>query len=85
MQTNDEDPAFFVCIIKGWLIADKEIMDRLQNPIAADNVTASRYRFRVTMSMETGDERYLELNGGVWVGAGCRRGAEIVYDFYRVN
>jgi len=60
-------------------------MERLQDPVAADNVAASRYKLRATMELETGDERYSDVNGRVYVGSGCRRGAEIVYDFYQVN
>ncbi len=85
LQTSDEDPALLVCNIKGWWTGEKDIMEKVQDPVAADNIAASRYKFRVTMELETGDERYSDTNGGIWVGSGCRRGAEIVYDFYRVN
>ncbi len=85
IQTDDEYPALIVCTIKGWLIAEKELMERLQDPVAADNVAAHRYQFRVNMELESGDERYSELNTGMWVGSGCRRGTEIVYDLYRVT
>ncbi|KAK1757891.1 hypothetical protein QBC47DRAFT_166755 [Echria macrotheca] len=83
--TGEEDPVFFTCTLNGWWIADKDVMDKLQDPIAADNMAASRYKLRVTMELETGNERYSSLNGGIYVGSGCRRGAEIVYDFYRVS
>ncbi|KAK3694388.1 hypothetical protein B0T22DRAFT_69636 [Podospora appendiculata] len=85
IQTNQDNPAVIICNIKGWWTGDKDIMDRLQDPVAADNIQAHRYKFRVTMDLETGDERFAHLNTGVWVGSGCRRGAEIVYDAYRVN
>lgn len=85
MQTSDEHPAMIICIIKGWLTADRDVMERLQDPVAADNVAANRYKLRVTIELETGDERYQEINTGVWVGSGCRRGAEIVYDAYRIG
>ncbi|KAK0730964.1 hypothetical protein B0H67DRAFT_563434 [Lasiosphaeris hirsuta] len=85
IQTNDEHPALIVCNIKGWWVAEKEIMERLQDPVAADNVAAHRYKLRVSMELETGDERYSELNTGMWLGSGCRRGAEIVYDAYRIG
>lgn len=85
IQTNDDHPAMIICKVEGWWVGEKEIMERLQDPVAADNVAANRYKLRVTIKLETGDERYEELNSGVWVGSGCRRGAEIVYDAYRVN
>ncbi|KAK3393418.1 hypothetical protein B0H63DRAFT_17193 [Podospora didyma] len=86
IQTHDDNPALIICNINGWWTGDKDIMERLQDPVAADNVAASRYLMRVTISLETGDERYAStINTGVWLGSGCRRGAEIVYDAYRVN
>ncbi|KAK3382761.1 hypothetical protein B0T24DRAFT_602473 [Lasiosphaeria ovina] len=85
IQTQDDKPAVITCNIKGWWLGEKDIMERLQDPVAADNITAQRYKFRVTMELETGDPRYAEINTGIWVGSGCRRGAEIVYDAYRVN
>jgi len=71
--------------MKGWLTAERDVMERLQDPVAADNVVAHRYRLRVTLQLETGDERYADVNTGVWVGSGCRRGGEIVYDAYRIS
>ncbi|KAH6854113.1 hypothetical protein B0I37DRAFT_361114 [Chaetomium sp. MPI-CAGE-AT-0009] len=85
MQTNDEHPALIICKITGWLTGERDVMERLQDPVAADNVAAHRYRLRVTMELETGDERYQEVNTGTWLGSGCRRGAEIVYDAYRIG
>ncbi|KAL2017735.1 hypothetical protein VTK56DRAFT_1705 [Thermocarpiscus australiensis] len=85
MQTGDEHPALITCRMKGWWTGERDVMERLQDPVAADNVAAHRYQLRVTMELETGDERYADLNTGVWVGSGCRRGAEIVYDAYRIS
>ena len=87
LQTSDapDSPALIICSIEGWLAADKEIMERLQDPVKADNVAANRYKFRVTMTLETSDDRYQDLPMGLWAGSGSRRGAEIVYDFYRIN
>lgn len=84
LQTDDEDPAPIICKVRGWLTADRDIMEKLQNPVAADNVSASRYKLRVTMELESGDPRYPDLKQAMWVGSGCRRGTEIVYDFYRI-
>lgn len=66
LQTNDEDPAPIICNIRGWLTAEKEIMDKLQDPVAADNVPASRYKLRVTMELESGDPRYPDLRQALW-------------------
>lgn len=85
MQTSDEQPALIVCKMSGWLTGERDVMERLQDPVAADNVAAGRYRLRVTMQLETGDERYQDLNTAIWLCSGCRRGAEIVYDAYRVG
>jgi len=85
IQTNDENPAVITCKVKGWWVGEREIMERMQDPVAADNIAAQRYKLRVSIELETGDARYEELNTGLWVGTGCRRGAEIVYDAYRVS
>ncbi|KAL2131609.1 hypothetical protein VTI74DRAFT_4825 [Chaetomium olivicolor] len=85
LQTNDEHPALIICKITGWLTGERDVMERLQDPVAADNVAAHRYQLRVNMELETGDERYQDVNTGLWVGSGCRRGAEIVYDAYRIS
>ncbi|AEO70682.1 uncharacterized protein THITE_2122361 [Thermothielavioides terrestris NRRL 8126] len=85
LQTSEEHPALFICKITGWLTGEREVMERLQDPVAADNVAANRYQLRATMQLETGDERYQDVNTGVWVCSGCRRGAEIVYDAYRIS
>ncbi|KAK4249491.1 hypothetical protein C7999DRAFT_30079 [Corynascus novoguineensis] len=85
MQTNDEHPALIICKMTGWLTGERDVMERLQDPVAADNVAAHRYRLRVTLELETGDDRYQEVNTGIWLASGCRRGAEIVYDAYRIG
>ncbi|KAK4098790.1 hypothetical protein N658DRAFT_431344 [Parathielavia hyrcaniae] len=85
MQTNDEHSALIICKMTGWLTGDRDVMERLQDPVAADNVAAHRYRLRVNIELETGDERYQEVNTGLWTASGCRRGAEIVYDAYRIG
>lgn len=85
MQTKDESPAYITCKMKGWWTGERDVMERLQDPVAADNVAAHRYLLRVNIELETGDERYADLNRGMWVASGCRRGAEIVYDAYRIG
>lgn len=37
----------------------------------------SEYSFRLSIKLETGDERYAErVNSGMWVGSGVRKGSE---------
>jgi Protein of unknown function (DUF3237) len=43
------------------------------------------YKFRINLELETGDERYAFLNTCSWIGSGCRRGAEVIYDAYRIG
>jgi len=85
MQTNDENPAIIICKIKGWWTGERDVMERLQDPVAADNVAAHRYLLRTTLELETGDPRYANLNTAVYLASGARRGAEIVYDAYRIG
>ncbi|KAK4224783.1 hypothetical protein QBC38DRAFT_484626 [Podospora fimiseda] len=85
LQTNDENPALITCKITGWWTGERDVMERLQDPVAADNVAAHRYLLRTTFQFETGDSRYDHLNTAVYVGSGARRGAEIVYDAYRIG
>ena len=44
--------------------------------MAADQVSPNSYKFRLHVELETGDERYAFVNTCMWVGSGCRRGAE---------
>lgn len=46
------------------------------DPAQADEVDPKLYSYRINVSMETGDGRYLHLNTGMWVGSGIRRGGE---------
>ena len=46
------------------------------DPAQADEVDPKSYSYRINVSMETGDGRYLHLNTGMWVGSGIRRGGE---------
>ena len=60
-------------------------MEKLADPATADTIAPNQYKFRITVELETGDDRYAFLNTCMWVGSGCRRGAEVIYDAYRVN
>jgi len=52
-------------------------MERLFDPERADGVDPSEYSFRLSIKLETGDERYKDLvNSGSWVGSGARTGSE---------
>lgn len=52
------------------------MLEKLDNPSEADEVDPKTYSFRLYIHMETGDQRYLHLNTGMWVGSGIRRGTE---------
>lgn len=76
LQTNDEPPAFICVKTSGWRTGSKDVLERLQDPAEADGVNPNSYRFRLNVELETGDERYGFVNTLMWVGSGCRRGAE---------
>ncbi|KIW26715.1 uncharacterized protein PV07_06526 [Cladophialophora immunda] len=85
LQTNDDPPAYITAKSRGWRTGPKEILQRLNDPAVTDSVPANQYKFRTTLELETGDERYAFLNTCLWVGCGCRRVSDIVYDAYRVG
>ncbi|KAI9739198.1 MAG: hypothetical protein M1834_007411 [Cirrosporium novae-zelandiae] len=85
LQTSDDPPAFILVKTNGWRTGPKEVLERLLDPEQADSVSPGDYKFRLTVSLETGDERYSFLNTGMWVGSGCRRGYEVIYDAYRIT
>ena len=76
LQTNDEPPAFICVKTFGWRTGAKDVLEKLQDPVAADTVNPNTYKFRINIELETGDERYTFLNTCMWVGSGCRRGTE---------
>lgn len=76
LQTNDEPPAFITAKTSGWMTGSKDILEKLQDPAQADGANPSTYKFRLNIELETGDERYAFVNTLMWVGSGCRRGAE---------
>lgn len=61
---------------QGWLTGSKDVLDKLNDPNVVDTINPSTYKYRVTLQMETGDERYAFVNTLVWVGSGCRRNQE---------
>lgn len=76
LQTADEPPAFIHIRTTGWRTGSKDVLEKLDNPATADTVNPNSYKFRLTIQMETGDERYGFVNTCMWVGSGCRRGTE---------
>jgi hypothetical protein len=76
LQTADEHPAFICVKTSGWRTGAKDVLEKLNDPLAADQVSPNSYKFRLQVELETGDERYAFVNTCMWVGSGCRRGAE---------
>ena len=76
LQTQDEPPAFIAVKSQGWRTGPKEVLESLNDPLQADTIPATSYRFRLYVELETGDERYAFLTGGMWIGSGARRGNE---------
>ncbi|OQD75620.1 hypothetical protein PENDEC_c006G03331 [Penicillium decumbens] len=85
LQTADEPPAFIIVKTEGWLTGAKDVLEKVNDPSVADGINPSSYKYRINLSMETGDDRYTFLNTLMWVGSGCRRGQEIIFDSFRVN
>jgi hypothetical protein len=82
LQTNDEPPAFISVKSTGWRTGPRDVLEKLNDPMQADTISASSYKFRLNVELETGDERYGFLNTGMWVGSGCRRGHEGEYSMF---
>ncbi|KAF7908270.1 uncharacterized protein EAF01_004025 [Botrytis porri] len=86
LQTHDDPPAHIAIKTHGWRTGPPEVLAQLADPALADQVDPSTYKFRLFIEMETGDERYCsKVNCGMWVGCGMRKGAEVIYDAYRVS
>ncbi|KAJ5439066.1 uncharacterized protein N7458_010064 [Penicillium daleae] len=85
LQTADEPPAYVIVRAEGWLTGAKDVLEKVNDTAMADGINPSSYKYRINLSMETGDERYTFLNTLMWVGSGCRRGQEVIFDAFRVN
>ena len=79
LQTHDHPPAYIAVKHDGWRVGPREILEKLDDPTQVDEIDPKTYSFRVYITMETGDTRYLHLNTGMWIGSGIRRGTEGTY------
>ncbi|KAI3326909.1 hypothetical protein HD806DRAFT_531505 [Xylariaceae sp. AK1471] len=85
LETNDAESAHIEIRTRGFRTGPKDVLEALQDPAKADIVDPSMYTFRLVVTMETGDPRYsAAVNQGMWVGSGMRKGAEVIYDAYRI-
>ncbi|EEH22091.2 hypothetical protein PABG_04302 [Paracoccidioides brasiliensis Pb03] len=85
LQTADEQPAFIVAKTTGWMTGAKDVLEKLSDPSMADSVNPNTYKYRINISLETGDERYAFVNTVMWVGSGCRRSSEVIFDAFRIT
>lgn len=85
LQTQDDPPAYITVKSQGWRTGSKEVLEKMLDPQVADTTPPNQYKFRMNIELECGDERYAFLNTCQWVGSGCRRGQEVIYDAYRVG
>lgn len=85
LQSSDEPPAYIMVKAQGWLTGAKDVLEKLQDPNHADTINPTSYKYRLNLSMESGDERYAFVNTVMWVGSGCRRGHEVILDAFRLN
>lgn len=77
LRTADDPPAFITVQTTGWRKGPHEVLERLFDPSQASNVDPSEYSFRLTIKLETGDERYSDIvNGAMWIGSGARMASE---------
>ncbi|KAI8624899.1 hypothetical protein F5Y19DRAFT_281232 [Xylariaceae sp. FL1651] len=86
LKTNDTEPAYIEIRTRGFRTGPQEVLEALQDPVKANTVDPSTYNFRLVITMETGDPRYAAaVNQAMWVGSGMRKGAEVIYDAYRIT
>ena len=81
IRTLDEPPAFIAVRTEGWRTGSREVMERLNDPERAADVDPSEYSFKLSLKLETGDERYKDrVNTGLWVGSGAIKGNEGMFE-----
>lgn len=76
VQTVDDNPAYILVKTTGWLTGSKDVLEKINDPSVSDTVNPTTYKYRISLTMETGDERYAFVNTVMWVGSGCRRSQE---------
>lgn len=80
IQTTDDPPAMIAVHVDANRTGPVEVLKQLR-PVCQEGVDPRRYRFRLSLRMETDDERYAEnLNFGMWVGSGVKNAAEFVFE-----
>ncbi|KFX99825.1 hypothetical protein V490_01643 [Pseudogymnoascus sp. VKM F-3557] len=85
LQTTDEPPAMIAVHVDANRTGPVEVLKQLR-PVCQEGVDPRRYRFRLSLKMQTDDERYAEnLNFGMWVGSGVKNAEEFVFDLYKVQ
>ncbi|PGH10796.1 hypothetical protein AJ79_05269 [Helicocarpus griseus UAMH5409] len=85
LQTADDPPAFIVAKTTGWMTGAKDVLEKVGDPNTADSVNPNTYKYRINISLETGDDRYAFVNTVMWVGSGCRRSSDVIFDAFRIT
>ncbi|KAK1831981.1 hypothetical protein QBC39DRAFT_349872 [Podospora conica] len=85
LKTADAVPAYIQIKTDGWRTGPPEVLQALNDPVRADDVDPSTYKFRLYINMLTGDPRYNHVNTTMWVASGMRKGAKVIYDAYVVG
>ncbi len=85
LKTSDTTPAYIQIKTDGWRTGPLDVLQALNDPVTADDVDPSLYKFRLFIGMNTGDVRYNHVNTTMWVASGMRKGAKVIYDAYRVG
>ncbi|OBT89073.1 hypothetical protein VE02_01944 [Pseudogymnoascus sp. 03VT05] len=80
IETVDEPPAMVAVHVEASRTGPLEVLKQL-GPGCQEGMDPRRYMFRLSLRMETADERYAEkLNFGLWVGSGVKNEWEFVYE-----
>ena len=85
LKTSDEKPAYIQIKTDGWRTGPPNVLQDLNDPVKADDVDPSLYKFRLFVGMNTGDVRYNHVNSTMWLASGMRKGAKVIYDAYVVG
>jgi hypothetical protein len=78
---TDDDALIFLST-RGFRDGPRQVLAALA---AGDTVDPATYYFRITLTFETGDERYRWLNTVVAIGSALRTPTTVVYDAYLVT